>query len=335
MTNDIAALNMMHIQKTHLFFQLIASLLLCFSLSACSGQVRGSRQTNNTALTAGMHTFSIEHEGKTRQYMAYIPQSYRRTQATPLVLSLHGGTGNMSIQANDKIYRLISKSEEAGFIAVFPNGYSRLRSGKFATWNAGKCCGKAQSKQVDDVGFLRKVIADVKTRANIDGNRIYSNGMSNGGMMSYRLACELSDTISAIGAVAGTDNTTHCTPKKPVSIIHIHAIDDDHVQFNGGSGVKALAGVDFVSVPTTINKWVSKNACNPKPKRVLTTKGAYCDLYTGCKDNTQVKLCVTDSGGHSWPGSQKRGFKKTKASQAMSATDMIWDFYQADAKRAP
>lgn len=311
----------------------LLTLLLCFTLSACAGNGRESKPLPKSSLTAGTYTLEMQHEKRPRKYIVHVPQSYKAFRATPLVISMHGGTGNMSIQANDKIYHMISKSEEAGFIAVFPNGYSRFRNGKFATWNAGNCCGKAQSNQVDDVGFIKKVIADVKKRTNIDNNRIYANGMSNGGMMSYRLACELSNTVSAIAAVAGTDNTQYCKPSKPISILHIHAIDDDHVQFNGGSGVKALASVDFVSVPNTVKKWVRKNECRPTPKRILQTKGAYCDLYTGCKDRTQVKLCVTNSGGHSWPGSSKRGFKKSKASQAINATDMLWDFYQADAKR--
>ena len=237
----------------------------------------------------------------------------------------------MTIQANDKAYQIIAKSEQAGFIAVFPNGYSRLRSGKFATWNAGTCCGKAESKQSDDVGYIKQVIEEVKKRVNIDANRIYANGMSNGGMMSYRLACELSGTIAAIGAVAGTDNTKYCRPNKPVSVLHIHALNDDHVPYNGGAGAKSLAKVNFQSVPNTIKKWVAINQCHPTPSRVLMKKGAYCDLYTGCLNHTQVKLCVTDTGGHSWPGTQTFRKRQDTPAKTINATDLIWDFYQSNA----
>lgn len=283
---------------------------------------------NTHELTAGDYTFSLQHQSQTRKYRVHIPKHYNKAQATPLVLSLHGGGGNMHYQADDAYYHLISKSDQAGFIAVFPNGYSRLRSGKFATWNAGICCGKARDAQVDDVGFIQKVVADIKTKANIDPQRVYANGMSNGGMMSYRLACELADTFAAIAAVAGTDGTQHCTPSKPIAILHIHALDDERVLFNGGSGVKSQTHADFVSVPDTMSKWMKLNACNPTPQRVLQVNGAYCEEYSACQHHTHVKLCVTESGGHAWPGGSKvRGGAGTTA---INANDIIWAFYQAN-----
>jgi len=295
-------------------------------------QMRAERQSGSTQkqeatqLSAGDYTFSLQHQNITRQYQVHVPPQYQANQATALMLSLHGGGGNMQYQSNDDYYHLISKSNEAGFIVVFPNGYSRFPGGKLATWNSGICCGKARDEQIDDVGFIKKVVEDIKSKANIDSNRIYANGMSNGGMMSYRLACELTDTFTAIASVAGTDGTLNCHPSRPISILHIHALNDDHVLFNGGSGIKSETHADFVSVPNTISKWVKLNACNPSPQRVLTVKGAYCDVYSACRNNAQVKLCVTESGGHSWPGGNK--VRGGTGSTAINANDVIWDFYQ-------
>ena len=324
------------------YFRAILFLLLAFSsvhawpdgpIRERLRELREARQAttaDSQSLKAGDYTFQLAHENQTRHYMVHVPKRYNPQQATPLVLSLHGGGGNMRYQATEEYYHLISKSEQAGFIAVFPNGYSRLRSGKLATWNAGICCGKARDTQSDDVGFIKRVVAEMKTKANIDPKRVYANGMSNGGMMSYRLACELSDTFSAIAAVAGTDGAQQCTPGRPVSILHIHALDDDRVLFHGGSGVKSQTHADFVSVPETIQKWVSLNACNPTPQRVLEVKGAYCELYQGCQQYSQVKLCVTDTGGHAWPGGSKvRGGAGTTA---INANNLIWDFYQQNAR---
>lgn len=278
------------------------------------------------ALSSGDYTFSTEHQEITRHYKVHIPASYQPQQATPMVISLHGGGGNMRYQATDEYYGLISKSEQAGFIAVFPNGYSRLPRGGLATWNAGICCGKARDLEIDDVGFIQRVVEEMQQRANIDPKRIYANGMSNGGMMAYRLACELPNTFRAIAAVAGTDGTRTCQPSKAVSVLHIHALNDERVLFNGGSGSESNTHADFVSVNDTISKWVKQNHCQPSPQRVLTAPGAYCDLYSACQQNSQVKLCVTEQGGHSWPGGKKiRG--KTLGSSAINATDMIWDFY--------
>ena len=99
---------------------------------------------NPTPITApGDYRFSLSFGGITREYLVHVPKSYRGAP-TPMLIALHGGGGDADNQANDDNYKLISKSEQAGFIPVFPNGYSRLPSGVFATWNAGACCGAAQ-----------------------------------------------------------------------------------------------------------------------------------------------------------------------------------------------
>jgi len=277
----------------------------------------------------GDYTFSIVHDGLTRMYRVHVPQKYRAATTAPLVLAFHGGGGDMNYMATDKYYGLISKAEAEGFVVVFPSGFSKLNSGKFATWNAGTCCAGARDQNVDDVGFVRKIIGNVTGQIHIDRNRIYATGMSNGGMLTYRLACEMADTFKAIAAVAGTDNTTSCTLKATISILHIHARNDDRVLYNGGAGKKfwdMSKVTDFNSVPATIAKWVKQNNCNSTPQRVLETPGAYCDKYSQSQGNAAVQLCVTETGGHSWPGEIKpRGDEPP--SQAISANDVMWAFF--------
>lgn len=278
----------------------------------------------------GDYTISFSYKDHVRWYKIHIPKKYDPTKPTPLLFALHGGGGDMNTQAQDKFYKQISKSEAEGYVVVFPNGFSPFQSGKLATWNAGGCCAQARDQKIDDVGFIREIINKVKNQLNIDSQKIFSTGMSNGGMMSYRLACELSEVFKGIAAVAGTDNTFECNPKNPISILHIHAKNDDHVLFDGGLGPKAIskaAETEFTSVTKTIAKWVKINGCPETPQRVLTVKGAYCDLYSPCKSKTEVKLCVTDEGGHSWPGGEKpRG---GGSSQAISANDILWDFFKS------
>ena len=285
--------------------------------------------TDSKITRPGDYVFTVVHDGLARKYRVHVPTGYDPATPAPVLFALHGGGGNMDYQANDQRYGLISTSEREGFIAVFPNGYSKLRSGKFATWNAGACCGDARDKNIDDVGFIRRVVDDVTGKLNVDRNRFFAAGMSNGGMMSYRLACELSDTFSAIAAVAGTDNTTTCQPKKPMAILHIHAKNDDHVLFNGGAGPGAFRDeskiTQFTSVPATVSKWVASSRCNPTPKRILEKPGAYCDLYSPCQANVSVQLCVTDTGGHSWPGGTKP--RSESPSSAISANDVMWKFF--------
>src|SRR5438046_485611 len=227
-------------------------------------QERRSRPADDPKMTPiatpGDYRFSFVHDGLKREYLVHVPKSYRPGHSTPMLIALHGGGGDADYQADDSKYRLITKSEQAGFIAVFPNGYSRF-GGILATWNAGGCCGKAQENDVDDVGFIRAVIDRVERQASIDPRRIFATGMSNGAMMSWRLACELPE-VRAIAPVEGTDNTAHCTPSRPVPVIQFHAADDPNVPFNGGVGV-GPSHVDFTSVPATQAKWVQLNRADP------------------------------------------------------------------------
>lgn len=284
--------------------------------------------TEGTIMRPGDYRYTIQHDGLTRQYAVHVPAGYTPATSMPLLVALHGGGGSMEFQADDHRYGLITKSEQEGFIAVFPNGYSKLRSGKLATWNAGKCCGGARDNNVDDVGFIRQVVANVTQQVNIDRKRIYATGMSNGAMMAYRLACDMPDVFSAVAAVAGTDNTVSCNPRTPVSILHIHAKNDTHVLFDGGAGPgvpNERAVTDFTSVSDTVSKWARIDGCTASPRRVLNTAGAYCEVYSPCRGNAEVELCVTQTGGHSWPGAaQTRG---EPASQAISANDVMWDFF--------
>lgn len=279
------------------------------------------------------YTFKLKWQDVDRYYKVHVPKSYNPKVSTPVIFFLHGGAGNMEIQSDEKLYHIISKSEDSGFVAVFPNGFSPYRSGKFATWNAGACCGAARDGAVDDVGFIKEVAKNLFNQMNIDRNRVYAAGMSNGGMMAYRLACEAPDIFKAIAAIAGTDNTRDCQPKKSISVLHIHAKNDDHVLFEGGAGESSFGDkseiTEFVSVPATIRKWAKLNSCKGSAKRVLTQKGAYCDRYD-CSATSQVQICVTEEGKHSWPGGGKPrlGVLGGKPSNAVSANDLMWDFFK-------
>jgi len=278
---------------------------------------------------SGEYSQKLIIDGIDRYFKVYVPSSLDLNKKNALIFALHGGGGDMTIQSNDKYYHQKSSAEKNGYILVFANGYSDFKSGKLATWNAGTCCGKAREKNIDDVKFLSSIVETLKNQISIDEKKVFFNGMSNGAMMSYKMACEKSSLVKGIMAVAGTDNTLECHPNEAVSILHIHAKDDDHVLVNGGFGPKAVrkaSSADYNSVMDSINKWVKINQCHKTPKRVLEVKGAYCDLYSPCKNGTEVKVCLTDDGGHSWPqGEKPRG---GKGSMAIDANQLMWDFFK-------
>ncbi len=282
-------------------------------------------------LGAGTHTLHLSHDGQPRKYLMHLPAGYDPAKPMPLVLAFHGGGGHAEFMADEARYGLVGKAEREGFVVVFPNGYSRLPGGRFATWNAGGCCGDARDRGIDDVGFVRALVARVKAQANIDGGRIFATGMSNGGMLAHRLACEAPDVFRAVASVAGTDASTGCTPSRPASVLHIHARNDTHVLFTGGAGRDAFRDaskvMDFVSVPETVARWVKRNQCGPAPRRILDRPGAYCEAYAGCAGGVSVQLCVTEGGGHSWPGAKTVRRGKEGASRALDANDAIWDFF--------
>jgi polyhydroxybutyrate depolymerase len=285
----------------------------------------------------GRYEIHLRHGGRDRMALVQVPAGIDGAQPAPLVMALHGAGGGALHQADDANYGLITKSSEAGFVAVFPNGISDASNGLLATWNAGNCCARAREEKVDDVGFLRALVADISARMRIAPERVYAIGMSNGAMMAYRLACEAGDVFHGIMAVAGTDNTQRCAPRQPVPVLHIHAQDDPLVRFDGGPGDRATFGAqstDFVAVPATISKWVNLDHAASTPERVLEVPGARCDRYesTGA-GSAVVQLCVTDSGGHSWPGGRATRAGGEPPSRAISANDLMWEFFSATSKR--
>lgn len=279
--------------------------------------------------SAGTRRYTLQHGGHERHYLVHVPARLDPSRPAPMLVALHGGGGNMDHQADDARYGLLSLAEREGYVLVVPNGHSQRRNGGLATWNAGQCCGNARDEGIDDVGFIRQVVERVAGSLNVDRRRIYATGMSNGGMMAYRLACEAGDLFAAVAPVAGTDNTRSCTPSKAVSVLHIHARNDSHVRFEGGAGpdaVRASLITDFVSVPDTVAKWARLNACTAPAKPVLERPGARCERHAACRDGSEVQLCVTESGGHSWPGGHKA--RGEAPSTALSANDTMAEFFR-------
>lgn len=317
-------------------------LVICALLAPTAAQAqlgdnirhRLEQRRADRAAASGLQ--EIEVQG--RKVLVHLPAGYDPSHPAPLVLAFHGGGGSADFMADDARYGLQHQADQSGFIVAFPNGASRLPGGKLATWNAGACCGYARDQGSDDVGFARAVVDAIKARYAVDARRVFATGMSNGGMLVHRLACEAADVFRAVASVAGPDATTHCTPSRPVSVLHIHARDDDHVLFDGGAGPGAFRDqrsvMDFVSVPQTIARWVQRDQCSGSAQRVLQVAGAYCDAYQKCSGGTQVQLCVTDTGGHSWPGAERVRQGKEAASTALDASATIWRFFDSQAPRA-
>lgn len=287
----------------------------------------------------GNHVITIKHQNYTRQYRVYVPKAYRPEHQPkhhwPVVIQLHGGgvTADHAMRST----KTMAKANTAHFIAVFPEGLGKTALGKtFGTWNAGRCCGYAKEQSIDDVGFIRLVIQDLQTKFSVDAKRIFVAGHSNGALMSYRLACELSDVIAAIAPNAAQDALDTCKPKRPVPILHFHGTADPAAPYSGGKcgGRLGDAGWTCQAVPTYINSWKEKYHCQGV-ERVFYEKGAAkCITYDACDQNSEVALCTIVGGGHTWPGGEygarRRSAKRAVGpiSRDISADDLMWEFFK-------
>jgi polyhydroxybutyrate depolymerase len=150
-------------------------------------------------------------------------------------------------------------ADTGGFLVVYPTGIE-------LSWNASICCEPAVTNNVDEPAFVRQILADLGTIASIDPKRIYALGHSNGTMLSYQLACEMSDTFAAIASVSGVLAYSPCEPSQPVSVLHVHDLEDGYIPYAGPSGLSPFGGVpnDFPPVEQGISTWVQLDGCTTR-----------------------------------------------------------------------
>lgn len=258
---------------------------------------------------------SIHHDGLTRTYTLYIPAIYNPSHPTPLVFNLHGYSSNGSQQMIYADFRPIA--DTANFLLLVPEG-TVLANNQF--WNVGFF-----DTNVDDIGFLTSLIDSLSLIYNINQNRIYSTGMSNGGFMSYNLACH-SDRFAAIASVAGsivTDSLATCMPARPIPVMEVHGTADLTVPYEGTTLFKPIEEV--------VNYWVAFNHCNTTPvisnvPDVNLIDGATAQhiVYNNGDEGTSVEFYKIINGAHTWPGAP---FIIGTTCEDFSACREIWRFF--------
>ena len=276
-------------------------------------------------LTHGDHVRSVEIGDHVRSYLVHIPPSYDPKRPAPIVLALHSAAMNGATMA--RFCGLNEKADRSGFVVVYPNGTGSTPL--FLYWDAGGVRGRPS----DDVGFVAKLLDDLGTVVNVDPRRVYATGMSNGAMMCYRLAAELSDRIAAIAPVAGTMAIETCQPRRPVPVLHFHGTSDGLVLF-GGPDERIPKNLKFLSVDDSVRTWAKLDGCPDTPTIVrlpdLADEGTTVvrRSYGPGKDGAEVILYVIEGGGHTWPGRDPRVRFLGKSTRDISANDLIWDFFQ-------
>ena len=241
----------------------IVNLLAVLLMSVVSfGQEPSSKEAQAPAvkLTAGDHLLNVRAGEQMRSAIVHVPPGYNPEKPTPVLLALHGAamTGEMMVTFTG----LNETADKKRFVVVYPNGTGL---GPLLTWNAGGFV-RGVGTRIDDVSFFRKLLDDLDGVINVDPKRIYVTGMSNGGMMSYRLAAEMSDRIAAIAPVGGTMPLGDVKPSRPVSLIHFHGTLDTLVPFEMGNGKRA-AFLTLKSVEESVQSWAKLDGIEGPPKK--------------------------------------------------------------------
>lgn len=250
-----------------------------------SGFVRGT----------SLHHLSVG--GHDRSYRLYEPA--KMPASAPLVVVLHGYSG--SARQVERDYGWDELADAGGFVVAYPDGLDRA-------WNVDgeTCCGRAGREGVDDVAFITAAVADISGNVGTDPARVFVTGMSNGGIMSYTLACN-TDIFAAIGPVAGTQ-LNRCRDPRPTSILHIHGTADRLVPYGGGQGFSVINGP---SVPDVNAFWRNVDHCSAP---VTMMNGPVTTSAAGCAGNRAVTLITIEAGGHEWPPFAAR---------------TLWEFFRA------
>lgn len=269
--------------------------------------------------------------GNVRQYKVHVPPSYDPEVPMPLVFCFHGLMQNAVMFCVNGA-GMVTKSDAAGFVLVMPNGFNNR-------WNSGSCC--AADPGPDDVGLVRAIFEEVGKHVNVDLDRVYATGLSNGGFMSYRLACDAADIFAAVAPGAGAltsnelgwGNTASdfvaCTPSEPVSVLDMHGTADGIVPYDlQAKSLDGMARVDGCGTTTA-------PAVAP-----VSAGDTTCVSYDGCPAGIELTGCAVEGGGHVWFGSDSCGTGAGPAacsfvganSDTLVNTDEAWAFFSRHSK---
>lgn len=283
--------------------------------------------------SAQIKTHSLIHEGIQRDYLLYVPDSYQAEIPTPLLFALHGGGGTSQnmIRLTENRFNILA--DEQGYIVVYPQGLGNH-------WNDGRT-DLGRHSDTDDIGFFSALIDKLSLQYNIDPKRIFSTGISNGALMSYRLACELSDKITGVAPVAGNlsaELAASCQASHAINMMIILGADDPQMPYEGGQvDVLGVERGEVFSAQETLNFWRDAFHCSDTiisydyPNRAPLDGTQVSEIrYPDCDESRTLVLVTIQGGGHTWAGGWQY-FPRLlvgNTSRDINATDLIWEFFR-------
>ena len=259
-----------------------------------------------------------------RSYLLHVPASYDPATPAPLVITIHGFASWPAQQMEMSGWNDLA--DEKGFIVVYPSG-----TGLPKRWRAGGPTQAADETSVD-VTFIADLIDMLSASYNIDQTRIYANGLSNGGGMSYVLACQLADRIAAAGSVSGAYllPLSACRPTRPVPLMVFHGTADTIVPYDGGPS--GMFDLPFPDIPEWVAERAALSGCAATPQPVAAQGAVRGIRYTGCTGEADVVFYTIEGGGHTWPGGEPLPRSIAgETTQDIDATAVMWEFFSQHA----
>lgn len=282
---------------------LLASLLMLWGLATGCAQA---------AVSEGR----LRVGGIERSYRLFVPSTISSARPAALVVALHGGYGTGETMAEQSGFDALAERE--GFLVVYPDGLKRA-------WNAGGCCGPPMERNIDDVAFIRAVIADLRARQVIDAARIYGTGFSNGAMLLHRIACEAPGTFAAIAPVSGGLMLPACAATQGTSALMIQGRLDERIPWDGGVFNDSYRP----SIRELVTGLAQRGHCGAEEQSTERGEGYECYTRVGCSAGQEVSWCSLARVGHQWAGG------KTFMPRVLGPNDgsfptseKIWGFFQ-------
>jgi polyhydroxybutyrate depolymerase len=276
----------------------------------------------------GTHKVMVDQRvsGIRRSFYVHVPAGHDTSAPLPLVVALHGAFSTARKFERDSGFSLLADRE--GFLVVYPQGIGL--GDLFRHWNSGHCCGKARKINLDDVGFALATVDDVARRNSVDRTRVYVVGMSNGGMLAYRIAAEHPEVVAAVAVASATIGGSPAAnepewsiarPKQPVPVLAIHGRADKSIPYEGGRATQSRGRSSAISVVRSIRFWVDTDHCDPAAQVELLAQGRVeRQAWSGCSNDAEVVLYSLDGWGHEWPKENLLG--------GLDAAETVWRFFE-------
>jgi polyhydroxybutyrate depolymerase len=310
-------------------FRLQLAALLFALITALSASPASAAPCSGICFVPGDYSITTLHKGLLRNYLVHVPASYTGQQAVPLLLDFHGFSKDAS---NERQYSgQLAESDRRGFIVVWPNGVA-------LSWNAYGCCFVGDALNVDDVSFNRAVITAMKGRANIDADRVYVTGISNGGGMAQRMACEAADLVRASVSVSYPLNRPSCSPARPISMWEIAGTADTTIGYYGSTPPLPILPNDLAGVPLGVQgareslaAWKTILGCSAELYQEQLPDGSHYagsrfEEYRSCNGGVRTGLVTIANGEHVlYNGYDELGSDPDKA--PIDVAPYIWDHF--------